>query len=267
MSMDIEKGDPPQASMRSSLRLSEHRTRAMTVHHAEVPFLHGDVINKREALKEIDRLLGYDAPPAVEYLCVEDASACAPVGLGHACVRYTLRDGSERLANITRGRTGKDLSIVEMWERPEDYLFGSAGGKGGIFSRCICSLRMQRHDPDAIEAMHFFLRSLSSSHIAGSRSSAQVVGFSLIGIFKTAFDFIFPMGQRRMQGNCAQFCSQGLFLAGLLSRPHVFPKFVWVDMFEHILLGSESGVHVVYFKQPVTTHLWAYTRVDRKSVV
>ena len=33
---------------------------------------------------------------------------------------------------------------------------------------------------------------------------------------------------------------QGLFLAGLLSQPHVFPKAIWVDLFEHRLLNEEG---------------------------
>merc|ERR1719387_729478 len=116
----------------------------------------GDITNKCEAMDAIDKTLGNDAPPSVEYIFVEDVAPnpFIRVGLGHACVRYQLKSGKgERVANVTRGRhldgDKKEQSIIEMWERPADYLLGSCGGKGGIFSRGICSIRLWEHDENA----------------------------------------------------------------------------------------------------------------------
>jgi len=206
-------------------------------------------------LEEIDRRLGYDGPPAVEYIFVEEGSGHPlRVGLGHACVRYTLNAAAreERIANVTRGELGKNVALVELWEKPEDYLLGSGGGKGGIFARSICTIRFKNWDASLIKAMHHYFLSLDASHRAST-----IVGFSMVGMALSVISFFLPWTQARTRANCAQFTGQGLFLAGLLSRQRIFPKAMWVDMFERQVLdkaaNGDSDVHVVYFQQARTT--------------
>jgi hypothetical protein len=119
----------------------------------------GMVIRNRESiLSALDDKLNSGQPPAIEYFFVEDAvnthsvAGISPFGFGHACVRYTLKqeDGTflQKMVNIERGVEGtKQPELIHVFESPENYIFGGTGknaGKGGVFSRNIASLRIEK---------------------------------------------------------------------------------------------------------------------------
>ena len=126
----------------------------------------GDVTNKKAALEDIDRVLGYDGPPALEYIVVEETQGgipglpFLPVGFGHAVLRYCLPGGVQRIANIT-----KSGRLCELWESPADYIFGSGGGKHGMFARQMYSIRIQEWDESSMMAMHHFLVAINASKV------------------------------------------------------------------------------------------------------
>ena len=127
----------------------------------------GDVINKHSSLEEVDRALGYDGPPALEYIVVEETQGGVPglpfipVGFGHAVLRYRLPDGVQLVANIT-----KSGRLCELWESPADFIFGSNGGKHGMFARQMYSIRIQEWDDSSIMAMHHFLCAINASKVS-----------------------------------------------------------------------------------------------------
>lgn len=151
---------------------------SIKVTHKQHSLKDGDIQNKADVEAHINRLLGKPdgASPALEYVFVENARpdfALLPrwlgewgVGFGHAAVAYTMADGKRTLVNITRG-TGNvgEGELVEFWERPYDYIFGVHGakGKGGLFSRSMCIVRVQEWDPAGVEAIDLYLRSMLAS--------------------------------------------------------------------------------------------------------
>lgn len=183
------------------------------------------------------------------------------MGAGHACVRYTLlhENGNieQRIADLRAVRDKDAVNLVQMYESPGDYFFGFPKGDrmlGGVFSRSFCTIRIDRDkkgrglNPHKIWAMHYYFKSLSSAH-AGNQSGSGALGYDFFGILTTFAYFWFPNVRVNRRDNCAQYISEGLFLAGVLSRPQLFPKAVWVDMFEHFVLGRQACAHVTYYKQ------------------
>jgi len=236
----------------------------------------GDITNRMDVLEGIDHALGFTGPPDLEFIFNEEVRGAVqtlvPFGFGHAAVRYrvpwtgdkflgrrynkTLRTAEhggigqdkQYVANITRGRGVG--SVVEMWECPEDYMLGAGGGKGGIFTRSMCSIRIQKVDEDSLRAIHHFFKALGNGsqnrHIRKYRSPSAAVNF-----VRWVFQGIAPTGQEVISGSGAQYVAQTLFGAGLLDRTHTMPKAVWVDLFESQLIEGASGKNgaVVYYKQ------------------
>jgi hypothetical protein len=234
------------------------------------------IVNRDTVMKELDDRLNGGSPPAVEYLFVEDAvntksvAGCSPFGFGHACVRYTLpsRNGQparQKLVNIERGVEGSHQpKLIHVFDDPSDYIFGGTGdhaGKGGIFSRNMCGVRVEKLDDDQILAMDYYFKSMNAAHKAG------IAKFKLSGgNFLRIFRFFRPMSSKaQLTGNCAVWTSRGLATAGIISRTHTFPKQILIDVLETGMknerqrkeadaaagkqTSDDSNLHVVYYEQ------------------
>jgi hypothetical protein len=125
------------------------------------------ITNRDQILKDLDKKLNSGKPPSVEYYFVEDTARSAHnplAGFGHACVSYTLPDGTRKMMNIERGE------LIHEYSTPGDYVFGGTGdaeGKGGIFSRDFASIRVENVDAASILAMHHSFLSMQASSHAG----------------------------------------------------------------------------------------------------
>ena len=119
------------------------------------------VTNKDTVFAEIDRKLGVDKPPSVEYLYVVPHIGMSLTQLsrllgkgaysssnpyGHAAVRYTTSDGHQWVMNIV----GKPNRRMVNFLDPEDYLFGDpavtcmvGSEQGGVFHRSIIGIRLE----------------------------------------------------------------------------------------------------------------------------
>eukprot|EP00192_Tetraselmis_astigmatica_P006261 CAMPEP_0117687576 /NCGR_PEP_ID=MMETSP0804-20121206/23221_1 /TAXON_ID=1074897 /ORGANISM="Tetraselmis astigmatica, Strain CCMP880" /LENGTH=448 /DNA_ID=CAMNT_0005499673 /DNA_START=162 /DNA_END=1508 /DNA_ORIENTATION=+ len=213
----------------------------------------GDVTNKAAAMAAIDRLLGFDGPPALEYIVVEETQGgipgvpWLPIGFGHAVLRYRLPSGEERIANIT-----KSGRLCEFWESPADYLLGSQGGRHGIFARQMYSIRVQEWDDSSIKAMHHFLCAINASKDAianGAVHRRETARFDLTGALTA---FVGHLGGAKVvaAGNCSNWTSRALHMAGLVDRPHTLPKAVFIDMFEELVLRKNLPcAKVVLYRQ------------------
>jgi len=215
--------------------------------------------NKGSILDELDRSLGYSAPPAVEFIFVENVlpdfgSSWIGLGFGHAALRYTLPSGEQRLVNITRGGAGgveTSTPLVQFFEDPADYLFGTEG-QGGIFSRSICLVRVQHWDPDSVLAMDHWLRGVAHAFQRENEHALARVSFNHCGALMDALRLIFGLEEQGITGNCSNWTSNALLLGGLTKRQHSFPKAIVADMVDHLILdrernqGRQGGVHVAY---------------------
>jgi hypothetical protein len=172
------------------------------------------ITNRDQILKDLDKKLNSGKPPSVEYYFVEDTARSAHnplAGFGHACVSYTLPDGTRKMMNIERGE------LIHEYSTPGDYVFGGTGdaeGKGGIFSRDFASIRVENVDAASILAMHHSFLSMQASSHAG------VAQFDLSGgHFAQLFQMLWPFHAKAgIKGNCALWTSRSLHVAGLVSR-------------------------------------------------
>ena len=230
----------------------------------------GDVQNKHEFLAEVDRFFGHDKPPAVEFLLSGDGHM-AGFGFGHAALRYTLfsRVGKppvSRLVNITMGTGGVgEEHLVSVWEDTSDYVFGTIGnidpatGRGDNYKKVqsvhkmpICSIRIPEWDDESVAALHHYLRAVR----AATKTPRKHVSFSFFQTLLDPWRLRFGLRQT-LHGNCSNWTSRALFLAGLLERVHLFPKAIWADLFENHVLGGAPRrkltrpAEVVYFERAV----------------
>mmetsp|Transcript_5052 Transcript_5052/g.14881 ORF Transcript_5052/g.14881 Transcript_5052/m.14881 type:complete len:386 (+) Transcript_5052:23-1180(+) len=201
------------------------------------------LLNKASCLRELDAALGHSGPPAVEYVFVESllpdfGNRWVGVGFGHAAVRYTLPSGQQRLVNVTRGGAGgveSDTPLVQIYEDPADYYFGS-NGNGGIFSRSVCLVRVQHWDADSVLAMDHWFRGVAHAFQRVNEDAQAKVGFNHCGALLDTARVVLGLSETGITGNCSNWTSQAMVLGGLSKRIHSFPKAILVDMVDHLLL-------------------------------
>jgi|Transcript_81764 hypothetical protein len=240
-----------KVGVRAKSRLSDPTSRrGSRVHHSVSNRGQGDVQNKRTILAEIDAFLGHpDHPPGVDFIFVENVNPdffliprwfCGGwgIGFGHAAVRFTREDGTQRLVNITQG-TGEvgEENLIDIWQEPTDYMFGIRGqkGAGGCFSRSIALVRITDVEPNAIRAIEFYFQSLAA---AFDSSGLEHVRYSRT----RCLDFLrWILGMPATQsGNCSEWTSRGLFLANIIERVYMFPKSIFIDMFQTWCYGKKG---------------------------
>ena len=221
---------------------------------------HGrDIVNKATIDADISVLLGHGGRCAsFEFIFVENVQPSfylTPKWLfggfgpafGHAAIAYTRADGTRKLVNIVGGREAAGgREMVELWEQPYDYMYGDHG-KGGIFARSMCVVRVQDWDARGIEAIELYVSAMLASYRA-SRARWHNCASCI-----TLCSWMGPTEWRiSPSGNCSDWLSRGCFLAGLVRRPHTFPKAALVDIIEHFIFEQPAKTphaQVIYLKQ------------------
>lgn len=218
-----------------------------------------DVVNKSTIEADISTFLGHQGRSAkFELIFVENVQPSFYLtprwffgglgpAFGHIAIAFTRPDGTRRLVNIVGGREAEGgREMVEFWERPYDYMYGCQG-KAGIFARSMCIIRVQEWDPRGIEAIELYLSAMRASYRA-ARARWHNCSFLI-----TLCSWLGPSEWRlNPSGNCSEWLSRGCFLAGLVRRPHIFPKAALVDLIEQFILEQPSErpwAEVVYLKQ------------------
>lgn len=249
------------------------------VHHHEHKIGEGDVANKASIDEEISKFLGHEGRlPAFEFIFVENIQPsffflpkwlCGGWGpaFGHAALAFTRPDGTRCLVNIVGGRQKNEL--VDVWEKPYDYVYGVKGqsSKGGIFARSLCIIRVQEWDASGIEALELYLRTM----LASFKSVGGAANWHNCGQCINLCSWL-GYGRVRPYGNCSDWLSRACFLAGLLRRPHTFPKAALVEMLETLILDAPPDApkaEVVYLRQEEESRRarrWQRWRVWRSIV-
>eukprot|EP01116_Phalansterium_solitarium_P014043 TRINITY_DN31556_c0_g1_i1.p1 TRINITY_DN31556_c0_g1~~TRINITY_DN31556_c0_g1_i1.p1 ORF type:complete len:346 (-),score=93.34 TRINITY_DN31556_c0_g1_i1:171-1208(-) len=236
-----------------------------------------EILNKPLILSEIDKVLGKTKPPAIEYLYVNPAykrwkallpgyeSDVAANPYGHSAIRYTLPSGQQKLMNIV-GLPGREMV---NFLAPDDYLFGDphstaplGSEQGGVHERGIISVRIEDWPADDVERMDAYYtmlqhRSRRSSNDAGADGSGlmslpdRASFHMLLGALTNAVRHWrivrFLFGNLTEKGNCAQWTSKGLVAAGVIPKPYMWPKFLWIKLFMGRILNP-TGINVVHYK-------------------
>lgn len=131
---------------------------------------------------------------------------------GHAAVRYTMPDGTQKVMNIVGGDGKKMVTFVD----PADYLFSSEKAEQrGIFNRDIVGVRIEHVAPEKILEMDAYFRALSD------RYEKQDAKFNIaFGPFFNLFRDLMPrtIVDLAERGNCAMYTSKGLKIAGVIKH-------------------------------------------------
>lgn len=215
-----------------------------------------EISNKDTIFSEIDKALGVSKPPALEYILVMPFSSFFVPFLGfginmnaygHAAVRYTLPDGRGVVMNV-EGK--KDKRPMIQFSSPENYIYGtkySGGGQEqrGCYNRAMISVRIESVPDEDILNMHNYFCTLQSSAVQ------EISKFNII--FGPLSNFLrkcvpFEVAER---GNCAFWTSKGLKEARVLSSTSMWPKSLWIHLFENtnMFTDKKKNVHVVSYRR------------------
>ena len=209
-----------------------------------------EIKNKDTICEEIDRALGRSKPCSVEYLIAKPNALFSIWGygfninwFGHSAVIYTLPCGTRKVFNIT-GINEKNPKMVTFYT-PENYLFERNPDQGGIFNRDFIGIRIEDVPAENIIQMDKKFQEINDNSITGEAK------FDIL--FGPIYNFLrnyFPSLAER--GNCARWSSLGLEKAGLVTRRSIFPKSIFIDMFENArktAAKSHDNVNIVSYKQ------------------
>lgn len=223
-----------------------------------------EIDNKNTILGEIDEALGVKKPPAIEFIFVEpyaswDVYVIQNLGLsrnpyGHAAIRYTMPDGTQKVMNIV-GFKSETTEMVNFIP-PEEYFFGTgkfAEGceQMGIYNRNFVSVRIEDYPPEKIRDLDHYFEKLQR------RANEKKAQFSLFsaGLWNFLREWLpFPLNIAE-RGNCAIWTSKGLVEAELLRWPNAWPKSIWVDLYETWGRRDKKNVHVVSYRRVTQAQL------------
>eukprot|EP00992_Anisonema_acinus_P007317 TRINITY_DN3055_c0_g1_i1.p1 TRINITY_DN3055_c0_g1~~TRINITY_DN3055_c0_g1_i1.p1 ORF type:complete len:265 (+),score=42.24 TRINITY_DN3055_c0_g1_i1:67-861(+) len=212
------------------------------------------ITNKASILANVDKCCRPTdpAPPAVEYLLVEAAGRNP---FGHAAVCYTHPDTQERIVmNVVNNNhdATKEAALINFLPLDE-YLFGvdpvmaPRGEQGGVYQRNVCGVRVERLPRADVLAMHHLFQSFAFQEAAGR--AAFTAGGNMHPILQH-----FTPGLYVARGNCARWSARGLVAAGLIRTPSMFPKLLWIHLFQSMLTRDASNVSVVYYQRRIFRH-------------
>jgi hypothetical protein len=220
------------------------------------------ISNKETILEEINLALGknHDQNPSIEYLITKPYGLFRlPFGLGsfcfnwfgHSALRYTTPNGRDIVVNIEAKENGKNF--IQIYDAKE-YLFGTntttCGAQRGIYQRDIVGLRVENVPLDNIIKMHKYIEKLQLDNNkidGGDMVKFNIVLGPIINIFGKIFSNI------PEYGNCARWTSAMLFQAGLTTKYYVWPKTLFINIFENYSktqIKKLDNMNVIYYEQP-----------------
>ena len=237
--------------------------------------------NLQTIMNEIDEALGVKKPPAIEFLfvCPYRTVEFLGVGLGspfgHAAIRYTIPNmrsntpsntpnmPTNTLPNKSDEKNGNDKeesivmnivknvsnrSMVNFVDATE-YLYGvnsfdDGAQQGGAYNRRIVSVRIEEWDDDLVEDLHYFYQKLQKKEKKESVTFNLILG-PVLNFFRSHLPFGLTWAER---GNCARWTSSGLVFADLLPFLNIWPKQIWINLFEKWGRKNRQNVHVVVYE-------------------
>lgn len=139
-----------------------------------------------------------------------------------------------------------------------DFDRGNGAVQGGIYNRSYCGLRIENLPKGATENLHRYYKALEAKERVLKTAHFQLVGSRFTNFLRK----ILPWKDEPNEfGNCTHWSANGLVWASVLPRKHMFPKDLFINLFERNyeeelkrnggkpLPLSESNIHVVYYKE------------------
>lgn len=228
-----------------------------------------EISNKNTILDDVAKLINKPKKPTFEYIVTMPYSTIllpfkvfgVQYGFsysifGHSAIRYINSEtGEDIVVNINKRnyRGGKKIeeladskfykSIVEFYPA-EEYFFGlnkdNFPPQGGIYNRNIHTIRIDSPiDKHKIEKLHSYFKKLEEDSHNGSRLFNLVNG----PIYNFLRLFIPSIVER---GNCSYWISKGLKESGIINHKHIFPRNIWIELFENY---NPNKTSVIYYHQ------------------
>lgn len=231
------------------------------------------ISNKNTILQEIDRTLGYNKNPDIEYLLSRPYTFIPlPFGYGinynsygHSAVRYNL-NGLDIVVNVEGKKKNK---VMIVFYDAKEYLYGvdysKNGEQRGVYNRNIVGTRIENVPQEKILAMHNYFLDLQTQEKNGLKKfnlfMGPVINFFIRGTIKWCKNFDKKMEENYQitnsfnsdhvskieYGNCAKWISEGLKKADICTATKTWPKSILVDIFENY---KKSDVNIVCYQQP-----------------
>ncbi len=221
------------------------------------------ISNKDTILDEIDKTLSMNKHPSVEYLIT------MPFGLfnlpwnlgsinynsfGHSALRYITPDGKDVVVNVEAKESGEQF--IKIYEASE-YLYGTdprkSGAQRGVYNRNVVGLRVENVKKEHMDQLHKYVCELEQN--ANNKYRFNI----LFGPVFNLYQLVNPTAPE--YGNCARWTSLILQKAGLVPKIYVWPKTVFIGMFENYAktnISEQSNMNVVYYSQPTHVKTLAY---------
>lgn len=214
------------------------------------------ISNKDTVLTQIDNILGMSKPPDIEYIITlpfglldlpGNLGAINYNSFGHSALRYIRQDGKDVIVNIEGKENGE--RFIKIYDTKE-YLYGTdprkCGAQRGVYNRNIIGLRVENVPKEYMEQLDKYIKELELNEY--SKYKFNIFFGPVLNLVK----LINP--QAPEYGNCARWSSMMLSKAGLVTNIYVWPKTVFINMFENYSktnIKTQSNMNVVLYSQPV----------------
>lgn len=209
------------------------------------------ISNSDTILSEIDKEFG--RIPSIEYIIAYPIGMInLPFGFGtltwnsygHSVLRYIDPNGNDVIANIEAKENGKEF--IQFY-KPSEYLYGvdpqTCGAQRGVYNRNFVGIRIYGIKNENIEEMHKHIKTLiANEHIT--------VEFNIIiGPILNFFREYFPFLNIPEFGNCSKWTSTMLQKANVIEKTFVWPRTIFIDIFE---MAKDRGFEtdVVFYEKP-----------------
>lgn len=223
-----------------------------------------EIVNKDTILSEIDKELGKKSNPVVEYLITKPYGLFKlPFGLGslswnwfgHSALRYTTPDGQDIVVNVEAKE--KNKNFIQIYDAKE-YLFGTdikkGGAQRGIYQRDIVGLRVENLSQEHIIKLHEIVEKLKSGNNKPDDNYRFNDKYRFNIILGPVLNFLGYFFYKYPEyGNCSRWTSLMLNQAGLTTGIYVWPKTLFINMFENYdktNIKEQSNMNVIYYEQP-----------------
>jgi hypothetical protein len=214
------------------------------------------ISNKSTLLTEIDTAISRKSP-SVEYIVILPFSYVGHTIFGfrlgfnynifgHSAVRYRLPkdDGSvEDIVMNIEGYQEPNLNGLVKFYPAEEYIAGMSSHQGGFYNRHMLTVAYDNVSDENIKKMHQYFLDLDKKSLTG-HSKFDIV----LGPILNKINMFFPSVVER--GNCAKWTSEGLKKAGLIKHTHIWPKNLWITLFENS--NEKPKPSVVLYKRITT---------------
>lgn len=191
--------------------------------------------NKDIICNNIDKALCCNKP-RIEYIVSMPFAAftlfgygIGPYIYGHSAIRIVTYEG-DKIINIEHKST--DPNFIKVYDT-SDYMFTNMSQQGGMINRNIISIRFEEISNEEANKMLEYYKKISIEATKGNKKFTILLGPLL--------NRLFP---QKEYGNCSKWISEGLKAANLLNKTYVWPRSIWVKLFEKYT----TRTNVVYYK-------------------